>query len=206
MSEQKIKPFYIDAERHGLSETEANELLNSCTGYGATILERHTDYEEGLDKYPCFGIYGTDHYSFVQNRSWCEAVTEHNFTEISPIDINTWLKYGRTLEEHNTALSNARERILEHNIDPDETAAKLIEKHKINKIPYESTQKITTKEDLADFKDTKPTLGLLPRKQWIINRQYDIVRALARQADNSELLNEDWVNELVGLLELIGGE
>jgi len=49
----------------------------------------------------------------------------------------------------------------------------------------------------------KPTLGLLPRKQWVINRQYDIVRALARQAEACELLDEDWVEELV---ELIGEE
>lgn len=197
MSEQKIKPFYIDAEKHRLTTDCANRLLNKCVENGAT---RYEDYNQWLvSLYSCFGV-SEDNATFVVQP---EDIDEETETEISPKDVETWLKYGRTLEEHNTALCNARERILEHNIDPDETSAKLIEKHKINKIPYESTQKITTKKDLAGFKDTKPTLGLLPRKQWIINRQYDIVRALARQEDNNELLNEDWVNELV---ELIGEE
>lgn len=167
---KKIKAFFIDAEKHELTVDETNEILNLCEGYGVVMSERHSVYVKGLIKYPCFGLYNDDEsYTFVQTRSWCEIDSVYDFTEISPDDVDTWLKHGQTLEEYNSWKEVAES--LKAQVDSSAIA----------------------------FPD-KPTLGLLPHKQWIILRQYDIVRALARQADNNELLNEDWVSELVDLM------
>lgn len=183
--QNKVKPFFIGVEANGLDEGAANKILLQCKAKGAIFHEGykeneahvHADNEYSVEGYPYFGV-DKHNRTVVIDESRYEA----EYTEISPEDIPTWLSHGLTQEGYwrssMLALSDMQG-------NGEDAGAPLSH----NRIP-------SNIESVSE----KPTLGLQPRKIWLQLRQYEIIDSLYRQRMANELLNEDWVEELVALI------
>ncbi len=175
---KEIKPFYIDADKHNLSAEEANRILDDCVNIGGVNLYEYYITSEYQESHP-------DRYS-VKDLPYFGVSKFNNTCTIGASRFDPCYTEINP-EDLNTWIS--------HGLTKYEYVEKSM-KH------LEVMQENIVTED--SFK--KPTLGLLPRKQWLQLRQYEIVRALNRQVEAYEVLNKEWVEELACLVKEVGDE
>ena len=174
--QKKIKPFCVDTYSHGLSIDESNAIVYKIIASNKAMyeVETHSDFDEGLENYPYLCVEGKDSLDTITIQSCSQLKGKGYFTEISPEDVDTWLSHGLTLEEYKNQ--------------------SMVMLDKMQGKPIHTTE---------DFNKPLLTIAAHPlrsRKDWIIQRQYAIVRALNLQADKLEELNEGWIMELADLI------
>ena len=191
---REVKPFYIDAEKHNLTEEEADTLLEKCRDYCVTV---EGVYSSNLTTYnnPCFGV--MFNLSDRLETFVCVEDDVEGETEISPEDLSSWLSHGLTKKDY---IKESMETLAI--MQGDEVEIETTPTVKVN-IKFSGKQHLSKDFDKPLFvapAKQKPTLGLQTHSTWVQLRQYEIVKALHHQVEDNADLNEDWIKELVELM------